>query len=117
MSTADDAVAAIEQIVDGGGEADDVLRQVVAALHERAGYAWAGIFFSEQDTLALGPAAGQPDPGSRTAVPVTWQGERVAELAVDGAPAADRPALERVASLVSNHGLVGWDTGGEPWHP
>jgi hypothetical protein len=117
MSSADDACSQIEAIVDQGSDADDVLRQVVAALHERAGYAWAGIFFAEEGALALGPAAGDPDPDRRTTVPVTWQGARVAELAVDGAPAADRPFLERVAALVSNHCLVGWDTGGEPWHP
>ncbi len=46
---------------------------------------------------------------------MTWQGERIAELAVDGATAADRGLLERVAVLVSGHCLVGWDTGGEPW--
>ena len=44
-----------------------------------------------------------------------WQGERIAELAVDGAPPEDAPFLERVAVLVSGHCLVGWDTGGEAW--
>jgi hypothetical protein len=94
-----------------------VLRRVVAALHEQAGYSWAGIFFVEAGTLVLGPAAGTPDVGTRLQVPVTWEGERVAELAVDGAPAEDRPLLERVAVLVSAHCLVGWDTGGAAWEP
>jgi hypothetical protein len=109
------ALEAIEGILDRGGDADDVLRRVVAALHERAGYAWAGILFVEEDELVLGPEAGNPGEGARTSFPVSWQGTRIAELAVDGAPAADRPLLERVATLVSGHCLVGWDTGGEPW--
>jgi len=109
------ALEAIDRILNLGGDADDVLRQVVAALHERAGYAWAGILFIEGDRLQLGPQAGKPDEERRTTVPVTWRGERVAELAADGAGLEDRPFLERVAVLVSGHCLVGWDTGGEPW--
>jgi hypothetical protein len=110
------ALEEIEAIVDRGGDADDVLRAVVAALHERAGYAWAGILFVEDGGLALGPEAGNAAADTtRTGVPVTWQGERVAELEVEGADGADRPFLERVAQLVSGHCLVGWDTGGEPW--
>ena len=106
---------AIERIVERGGDVDDVLRHVVAALHEEAGYAWAGIFFLEDGALTLGPSAGEPDETRRTQVPVLWQGDRVAELAVDDAPEEDRNFLERVAVLVSGHCLVGWDTGGEPW--
>jgi hypothetical protein len=110
------ALEAIDRILNRGGDADDVLRRVVAALQERAGYAWAGIFFVESGGLQLGPGSGEPDEGHRTTVPVAWQGSRIAELAVDGAAEEDRPFLERVAVLVSNHCLVGWDTGGEPWH-
>ena len=110
-----DALAAIDRIVDGGGDADDVLRRVVAALHEQAGYAWAGIFFVEEGELALGPEAGTPAGTPDTRVPVVWHDVRVAELAVDGAPPEDAAFLERVAVLVSGHCLVGWDTGGEPW--
>jgi hypothetical protein len=114
-SSISEALVAVEAIVDQGGEADDVLRRVVAALHERGGYAWAGVFFVEGGSLALGPQAGLPDEARRTRVPVLWQGVEVAELAVDGAPADDSESLQRVATLVSGHCLVGWDTGGEPW--
>jgi hypothetical protein len=62
----------------------------------------------------LGPEAGTPDEAARIQVPVTWQGERVAELAVDG---AGEEALDRVAELISPYCLVGWDTAGEPWEP
>ncbi len=82
----DAALESIEAILARGGDADDVLRAVVASLHEDAGYPWAGILFVEDGGLALGPEAGAP--GSRsnaTTVPVAWQGERVAELAVEGA--------------------------------
>ena len=115
MSSANGALEAVEGILEQGGDADDVLRQVVAALHERGGYAWAGLFFVEEGSLTLGPEAGMPDEARRTRVPVRWQGVEVAELAVDGAPPADTDFLERVATLVSGHCLVGWDTGGEPW--
>ena len=47
-------LAEIEAIVERGGDADDVLRQVVAALARR--YSWAGILFVEDGELLLGPA-------------------------------------------------------------
>jgi GAF domain-containing protein len=117
MSTpsATGALEAIDRILNRGGDADEVLRQVVSALHERAGYAWAGIYFVEGDGLQLGPSAGEPDETRRITAPVVWQGQRVAELAVDGSAPEDRPFLDRVGLLVSGHCLVGWDTGGEPW--
>ena len=117
MSSSSAAQKAIDRVLDHGGDADDILRQVVSVLHEQAGYAWAGIFFLEDGELALGPQAGAPDESHRTSVPVTWQGNRVAQLAVDDAPEEDRMFLERVAVLVSGHCLVGWDTGGESWEP
>jgi putative methionine-R-sulfoxide reductase with GAF domain len=107
--------AEIEARVSAGGDADDILRDVVGALAGR--YAWAGIFFVEEDELVLGPHAGVADPGRRRQVPVRWQGERIAELAIDAAPEEDRRFLERVAELVAAQCLVGWDTGGEDWDP
>jgi len=115
MSSPDAARAAVETVVRDGGDADDVLRRVVATLRDQGGYAWVGIYLLEEGELTLGPAAGEPDAPKRLTVPVLWQDERIAELAVDGAPEGDRRLLEHVASLVSGHCLVGWDTGGEPW--
>jgi hypothetical protein len=115
MSSSSAALAAVDKIVAGGGDADDILRRVVAALHDDAGYAWAGLFFVEDGALALGPEAGVADEEHRTGVPVLWQGDRVAELVVDGAAPDDAAFLERVADLISGYCLVGWDTGGEPW--
>jgi L-methionine (R)-S-oxide reductase len=117
MSSSSAALEAIDRILDRGGDADDVLREVVAALHTEGGYRWAGIFFVEDGALVLGPYAGEPDESNRTTVPVAWQGERIAELAIDDAPEEDRTFLERVAALVAGHCLVGWDTGGESWEP
>jgi len=94
-------------------DADEQLRQTVAELATRDGYAWAGIFFVEGDGLVLGPEAGTADPARRTTVPVTWRGTRVAELAADGD--VDPTELETVAAGIADLCLVGWDTGGEVW--
>ncbi len=117
MSSTDEALEVVDRILNGGGDADDILREVVAALREQTGYAWAGIFFLEDGALALGPQAGTPAETRRTSLPVIWQGTPVAELAVDDAPEEDRMFLERVAVLVAGYCLVGWDTGGESWEP
>src|SRR5262249_15212020 len=109
------AIEAIESIVAGGGEVDDVLRHVVAALVDEGDCGWAGILFAEEDELVLGPQAGNPDPGLRLQIPVVYEGSRVAELVVDGCD--DPTALDRVAKLIATHCLVGWDTAGEPWQP
>lgn len=102
-------------ILERGGEADDVLRAAVAALVEAPGTVWAGIAFLEEGELALGPASGQPDEARRVRVPISYRGDPVGELQVDGE--ADRTVLERVAELVSPYVLIGWDTGGEVWEP
>ena len=115
MTRAEGALEAIERAVDRGGDADDVLRAVVAALHVQGGYPYAAILCVEDDDLRPGPAAGRADAGPRTSVPVAWQGVRVAELVVGGAPPEEQAFLERVAVLIGAHCLVGWDTGGEAW--
>ena len=110
------ALDAIDRILNRGGDADDVLRAVVRVLPEQLpGLAWAGVYFKEGDRLVPGPASGEPDEGRRVHVPVSYRGERVGELAVDGEAGA--AFLERVATLISAHVLLGWDTGGERWEP
>ena len=96
-------------------DADDVLRQTVAELAAGDGCTWAGIFFVEDGALVLGPSAGRPDEARRQAVPVTWRGDKVAELAVDGDVGRER--LEQTAAEIADLCLVGWDTGGETWEP
>lgn len=109
------ALEAIDRILNRGGDADDVLRAVVAELAREPDVDWAGIFFLEDGELALGPDVGAPDESRRVRVPVAYQGTQVGELAIDGA--ADAAFLERVAVVVSAHVLLGWDTGGEAWEP
>lgn len=109
------ALEAIDRILDRGGDADDVLRAVVAELAGADGISWAGVLFLENGELSLGPEAGVPDEERRLRVPVDYQGTRVGELAVDGSAGED--FLQRVAALVSAHVLLGWDTGGEAWEP
>ena len=114
------ALEAVDRIVNREPEPDEVLRQTVAALHERVDhYSWVGISFVEEGALVLGPSAGERD-GAELAVPVVYDGQQIAQLRVTSADPAlgadpERSFLERVALLVSAHCLVGWDTGGRPW--
>jgi L-methionine (R)-S-oxide reductase len=57
---------------------------------------------------------------SEIVVPIVYDRLVVAEIDIDSdTPAAfgdaDRELLERVAALISEHCLVGWDTGGVDW--
>jgi hypothetical protein len=113
MSTPSGVLEAVDRILNRGGDADEVLRQVVAAVHRI--YPYVAIAFVEGGELAVGPKAGTPTDATE-AFPISFQGAEVAELRVGGAP-VNRPFLERVATVVSPHCLVGWDTRGEPWVP
>jgi len=106
---------AVERIVEAGGEADDVLRAVVAALAAEPGISWAGIRFLEAGELVLGPSAGSPDETRRTATAIAYRGDAVGELVVDGS--ADPTTLDAVATSISAYVLLGWDTGGSAWEP
>jgi putative methionine-R-sulfoxide reductase with GAF domain len=118
------ALEAVDRIVDRGGEADDVLRAVVEALHDRLEhYSWVGVYLVEGEELELGPSN-----GSRNAelpqmmAPISFEERVVGRLAVEIAETAafsesDRELLERVALLISPYCLVAWDTGGEHWSP
>ena len=115
MSAHSGALDAIERVLNRSGDADDVLRQVVAVLHERLGR-FIRISFVEAGSLVPGPAAG--DETATTAFPIAFQGNRVADLEAGGElMEEDRALLERVAILVSPYALVGWDTAGEEWTP
>jgi len=109
------ALEAVERVLNRGGEADEVLRQIVAILHERLGR-FIRISFVEEDHLVPGPAAGAET--ATTAFPIAFQGRRVADLEAGGTlTEEDRALAERDAILVSPYALVGWDTGGEEWTP
>jgi hypothetical protein len=113
------ALESVDRILNRGDDVDDVLREVVSVLRDRAGFDWAGIAFVEGERLQLGPSAGTRT-GDAESVPVVYDGRRVAELQVEPGVAEDgdgRAFLERVAMLLSTHCLVGWDTGGDAWQP
>jgi putative methionine-R-sulfoxide reductase with GAF domain len=116
------ALAAVDRILNREPEADEVLRQTVAALHERVeAYDWVGILFVEGDELVLGPWAGTIEEGAgELEVEIAYEGRRIGALRAAAAQPhelgeTDRAFLERVALLVSAHALVGWDTGGVSW--
>ena len=70
MSTYADALEAIDRILKGGGDADEILRDVVATLDERFDhYSWIGIYLVEGDDLVLGPWHG-PEATEHTRIPV-----------------------------------------------
>jgi hypothetical protein len=111
VSRSTGVLEAVERIVNRGGDADEVLRAVLAAFHER-GVAYAVVRFVERGELVDGPRVGEPT--KSVGVPVHYRGGRIGELAA----AVDDPALlERVATLIAPYVLVGWDTGGEEWAP
>ena len=117
MSSHSGALEAIDRILNRGGDADEVLRQVVNVLHERFG-GWVGISFVEEGELVLGPQRGERT-AEPTTVPISYDGNVVAELGAvaERLGSEDEAFLERVALLISPYCLVGWDTGGEAWSP
>jgi L-methionine (R)-S-oxide reductase len=70
MSAYTGALEAVDRILNRGGDADDVLRQVVSVLHERFDhYSWIGIYLVEGEELVLGPWEG-PEETEHVRIPV-----------------------------------------------
>jgi hypothetical protein len=113
VSTHSSEIEAVGRLIEQGGDADELLRGVVAILHER--YPWVGISFVEEGELVLGPSEGERT-GESAQIPISYDGKVVAELGVSG-DNQDRTSLEQVAELIAPYCLVGWDTGGETWLP
>jgi hypothetical protein len=111
----------VQEVIDGGEEADDILRAALVAVHEGTGAAWSAIAFVEEGQMVIGPVAGTaPDaaPAPALAVPIVYRGDTVAALWLGSAPESALVAeLERAAALLAPYCLVGWDTGGEEWVP
>jgi L-methionine (R)-S-oxide reductase len=70
MSAHSGALDAVERIINRGGDADDVLRQIVSVLQDRFDhYSWVGIYLVEGDELVLGPWQG-PQATEHVRIPV-----------------------------------------------
>lgn len=109
------ALDALERVLRAQGEADEVLRAAVQVLTKEPGVTWAGIAFLEEGQPVLGPSSGTQNESLRVRVPITYRATKVGELWVDGD--ADQGVLERVAFLIADYVLIGWDTRGEAWEP
>jgi L-methionine (R)-S-oxide reductase len=70
LSAYEEAALELEELAERGGEADDVLRQVVTLLSERFHhYSWLGIYLVEGSDLVLGPWAG-PQTTEHVRIPI-----------------------------------------------
>jgi L-methionine (R)-S-oxide reductase len=70
VSSYSGALEAIDRILNRGGDADQVLRQVVSVLQQRFElYSWVGIYLVEGDDLVLGPWKG-PQATEHVRIPV-----------------------------------------------
>jgi hypothetical protein len=111
----------VQAIVDGGEEADEILRASLAAVHEAAGAPWSAIAFVEERQMVVGPLIGRAPEGMPVAaltVPIVYHGDTVAGLWFGSETPRELDAdLSRVAALLAPYCLVGWDTGGEHWDP
>jgi hypothetical protein len=113
VSTHSSAVEAVARLIEQGSEADELLREVVAILHER--YPWVGISFVVEGDMVLGPSEGEQTEQPMR-IPISYDGKVVAELGVAGGD-PDGTSLEQLAELIAPYCLVGWDTGGQTWSP
>ena len=111
----------VQDVIDGGEEADEILRASLTAVHEAAGALWSAIAFVEEREMAVGPLLGvAPDgtPVPALTVPIVYRGDTVAGLWFGSETPRELDAdLSRVAAMLAPYCLVGWDTGGESWEP
>jgi L-methionine (R)-S-oxide reductase len=70
MTSYSGVLETVDRIINRGGDADDVLRQIVSELHDRfEQYWWVGIYLVEGDMLVLGPWQG-PEATEHVRIPV-----------------------------------------------
>ena len=92
-------IEAVEEILDRGGDPEDVLQAAMTAIVDRGGAAWAAALYSDEGELLVGPQAGVAEPGERRGAPIVLGGAQIGELEVDGLD--DQPLIERVAELLA----------------
>jgi hypothetical protein len=100
------ALEAVERILNRGGHSDDVLREVLNALHAR-GVAFGLVRFAAGDRFADGPSVGERASALQTTVVFAGETVGVLELEVDDAQFA-----ARVATLISPYVRSGRDIRG-----
>jgi hypothetical protein len=93
------ALEAVDRILNRGGDREDVLREVVAALHTRL-FGWVALVTTEGELRA---EAGERPVVPSLRAPVSWQGTPLGELQAEPREPddGDRPLLERVALVIS----------------
>ena len=94
-----EVLAAVDHVISGGGEPEEVLQGAVAAIVQCGGALWAAVLFNDEGELILGPHAGIAEPGARRQAPIVFEGARRGELAVDGLD--DQALIERIALALS----------------
>ena len=90
---------AVRQIIDRGGDSEDVLQAIVTTIFDRTDATWAAVLFNDEGELIVGPHAGVAEPSERRSAPIVFEGAHLGELSVDGLD--DQPLIERLASLIS----------------
>ena len=116
MSADAHVVAAVQAIVDGAEEADQILLGTIALLAERYGVG-VGLRFVEEGVFSDGPWVG-PQAPVQAQVPIRYDDELVGEFVASQALDDDaRATFEAVAAVVGDYCLVGWDIGGIDWEP
>ena len=109
-------VDAVQAIVDRSEEADQILLGTIALLSEHYG-GGVGLRFVEEGAFSDGPWAG-PTGDVVGQVPIRYDDELVGEFATSFTLDDEaRTTFERVAAIVGDYCLVGWDIGGEDWEP
>ena len=111
----------VQEVIDRGEEADDILRAALDSIHADVSVPWSAIAFVEEGAMTIGPLVGSaPDDGASPtfSVPIVYRGDTVAGLWFGSETPLELVAdLSRVAALLAPYCLVGWDTGGEHWDP
>lgn len=100
------ALEAVERILNRGGEPEDVVHAVLAALHAR-GVAWATVQLSDEGRLVDGPSVGRGPEGIVSAV--VFESTKIGSLELS---AGDRAFVERVAVLISPY-VARLESGGD----
>jgi hypothetical protein len=90
---------AVEEILERGGDPEDVLQAVMTAFVDRGGATWAAVLYNDEGELFVGPHAGVAEPGERRGAPIVLDGAQIGELEVDGLD--DQPLIERVAAQLA----------------